>query len=191
MWYTTLIDLWLHKRLWIAKIILRKKNRTGGVRLPEFILYYKALYAESCLTLCDPMNHSQPGSSVHGIFQGRILEWVAISFSRVSSQPKNWTWSTAFQADSLPPEPPQKATNIKVLHWNKNRNMYQWEKRESPEINPHTYGQLVCDKGGKTTQWRKDRLCNKCCWENWRASYKNIWRASINSIYKNRQIKWI
>ena len=38
--------------------------------------------AQSCPTLCDPMDSSQPGSSVHGIFQTRILEWVAISFSR-------------------------------------------------------------------------------------------------------------
>ena len=38
--------------------------------------------AQSCLTLHDPMDSSQPGSSVHGIFQARILEWVAISFSR-------------------------------------------------------------------------------------------------------------
>ena len=38
-----------------------------------------------CLTLCDPMDCSLPGSSVHGIFQARILEWVAISFSRRSS----------------------------------------------------------------------------------------------------------
>ena len=38
-----------------------------------------------CLTLCDPMDHSLPGSSVHGIFQARILEWVAVSFSRGSS----------------------------------------------------------------------------------------------------------
>ena len=37
--------------------------------------------AQSCLTLCDPMDCSLPGSSVHGIFQARVLEWVAISFS--------------------------------------------------------------------------------------------------------------
>ena len=47
--------------------------------------------AQSCPTLCDPMDHSLPGSSVHGIFQARILEWVAISFSRGSSQPRDWT----------------------------------------------------------------------------------------------------
>ena len=37
---------------------------------------------QSCPTLCDPMDHSLPGSSVYGISQARILEWVAISFSR-------------------------------------------------------------------------------------------------------------
>ena len=42
------------------------------------------------LTLCDPMDCSLPGSSVYGIFQARILEWVAISFSRRSSQPRDW-----------------------------------------------------------------------------------------------------
>ena len=47
--------------------------------------------AQSCPTLCDPMNCSLPGSSVHGIFQTRVLEWVAISFSRRSSQPRDWT----------------------------------------------------------------------------------------------------
>ena len=51
----------------------------------------KVLVAQSCPTLCDPMHCSPPGSSVHGIFQVRILEWVAISFSRGSSWPKNWT----------------------------------------------------------------------------------------------------
>ena len=44
-----------------------------------------------CLTLCDPMDHSPPSSSVHGIFQARILEWVAISFSKGSSWPRDWT----------------------------------------------------------------------------------------------------
>ena len=48
--------------------------------------------AQSCLTLCDPVDCSPPGSSVHGILQARILEWVAISFSRGSSQPKDSTW---------------------------------------------------------------------------------------------------
>ena len=47
--------------------------------------------AQSCPTLCDPMDCSLPGSSVHGIFQTRILEWVAISFSRRSSRPRDWT----------------------------------------------------------------------------------------------------
>ena len=47
---------------------------------------------QSCLTLCDPMDCSLPGSSIHGIFQARVLEWVAISFSRRSSWPKEWTW---------------------------------------------------------------------------------------------------
>ena len=47
--------------------------------------------AQSCLTLCDPMDGSLPGSAVHGIFQARILEWAAISFSRNSSQPRGRT----------------------------------------------------------------------------------------------------
>ena len=47
--------------------------------------------AESCPTLCDPMDCSQPGFSVHGSLQARILEWVAFSFSRGSSQPRDWT----------------------------------------------------------------------------------------------------
>ena len=46
---------------------------------------------QSCLTLCDPMGCSPPGSSVHGILQARILEWVAIFYSRRSSWPRDWT----------------------------------------------------------------------------------------------------
>ena len=45
--------------------------------------------AQSCPTLCDPVDCSLPGSSIHGIFQARVLEWVAISFSRGSSQPRD------------------------------------------------------------------------------------------------------
>ena len=50
---------------------------------------YCCYCVQSCLTLCHPMDCSLPGSSVHGIFQARILEWVAISFSRGSSRPRN------------------------------------------------------------------------------------------------------
>ena len=46
--------------------------------------------AQSCPTLCDPVDCSPPGSSAHGILQARLLEWVAISFSRGSSWPRNW-----------------------------------------------------------------------------------------------------
>ena len=52
----------------------------------------KVLVAQLCLTLCDTMDCSPPGSSVHGILQARILEWVAIPFSRGSSWLKDWTW---------------------------------------------------------------------------------------------------
>ena len=51
----------------------------------------KCEVAQSCPTLCDPVDCSSPGSSVHGILQARVLEWVAISFSRASSQPRDRT----------------------------------------------------------------------------------------------------
>ena len=54
------------------------------------------------------MDYSLPGSSVHGIFQARVMEWVAISFSRGSSRPRDRNQSSALQADVLPSEPPGK-----------------------------------------------------------------------------------
>ena len=52
----------------------------------------KVNVAQSCPTLCNPMDCSLPGFSVHGIFQARILEWGAITFSRGSSRPRDRTW---------------------------------------------------------------------------------------------------
>ena len=59
--------------------------------LPLNALFFKVVCAQLCLTLCDTMDCSPPGSTVHGIFQARILEQVAISYSRRSSRPKDQT----------------------------------------------------------------------------------------------------
>ena len=76
--------------------------------------YWKIKVAQSCPTLCNPMDCSLPGSSVHGILQARILEWVAVPFSRGYSQPGIKPRSPTLQADSLLSEPPGKPKNTGV-----------------------------------------------------------------------------
>ena len=67
------------------------KDTNSNLILKNILPLSESGVAQSCLSLCNPMACSLPGFSVHGIFQARILEWVTISFSRRSSQPRDWT----------------------------------------------------------------------------------------------------
>ena len=66
-----------------------ESKRVYLYRICEWWKWKESEVAQSCPTLCNPMDCSLPGSSIHGIFQARILEWVAISFSRGSSWPRD------------------------------------------------------------------------------------------------------
>ena len=79
-----------------AATVFTQDAGSGTVWFDSYPWY---VVAQSCPTLCDPMDCSPPGSSVHGIFQARMLEWIAISFSRGSCLPRRLLHR---EVDSLP-----------------------------------------------------------------------------------------
>ena len=79
------------------------------------VLLFVVLITQLCPTLCDPMDCSLPGSSVHGISQARILVWVAIPFSRGSYQPRDRTWVSVIGRWIL-------------YHWATKQDLWPWGK---------------------------------------------------------------
>ena len=103
----------LEELVWLKFHTIQSIYKFNSISIKIPIVFFTCMHAQSCPTLCDPMDCSLPGSSVHGIFQARIRMWVAIFYSpgdlpNPGIEPK-FPVSPVLQADSLPVE--QSRTN--------------------------------------------------------------------------------
>ena len=108
------ISLWLAR----ATLGLFMENRGGSLWHPCLCMF------SPVWVFCSPTDCSPPGSSVHGISQARILEWVAISFSRDSSWPRDGRWVSCMAGKFFTAEPPGKLGHCETIA--KVRCLYSW-----------------------------------------------------------------
>ena len=126
----------------------KESDRIEQLSLSLFLLWLQMLVAQLCPTLCNSKNCSPPGSSVHGISQARILQWVANSFSRGSSWPRDWTQVSNTVGRLFTIWVTRIPFVIKV-------NLEIWERKLPTFTPPDLYGQ--CPGGGQ----KREGLC--CC----------------------------
>ena len=110
----------------------------------------KVLVIQSCLTLCEPMDCSPPGSSVHGILQAGILEWVVMPFSRGSSWPRDWTWVSCIAGRFFPVWAAREATSIKVRNISQLCRVTGWNLIKGHMEPPWEYRLLL---GAHSVRW--------------------------------------
>jgi hypothetical protein len=78
-----------------------------------------------------------------------------------------------------------------ALYWYSDGQIDQWNRIKDSEMNTHTYGHLIFDKGAKTIQWKKDSIFNKCCWHNWQLTCRRMLIDPFLSPCTKVKFKWI